>query len=92
MTTTISPAINQLKPDQDAVIAVPIANLDVFLPVWTRAISAHAISFASRADDPSIIEVTIGRGFATWKPGIGCWVPTVLLPFPVWMDSPSVSH
>jgi hypothetical protein len=89
--TTLSPTINVPKPDQDAVIAVPIANLDEFLPIWTRAISARAINFSSCADDPSVVAVTIARGFATWKPGIGCWVPTVIQPFPYWMDSPSAS-
>jgi hypothetical protein len=95
MTTTISPTIVQPAPTANAVILVPIATLDVFLPLWTRAIMASAMTFASRADDPSVVEITIGRGFATWKPGMGCWMPTAVEPFPLsfphWMDSPSAA-
>jgi hypothetical protein len=95
MTTTISPTIAQTATSTSAVILVPIATLDAFLPLWTRAIMASAMTFASRADDPSLVEVTIARGFATWKPGMGCWMPTGVEPFPLrfphWMDSPSLS-
>jgi hypothetical protein len=95
MTTTISPTIAQPATSTEAIILVPIATLDAFLPLWTRAIMASAMTFVSRADDPSLVEVTIGRGFATWQPGMGCWLPTAVEPFPLhfphWMDSPSLS-